>query len=330
MRSLTIIGGGPAGAAAALSAAESSHVVVYEKSHFPRHKVCGEFLSPEILPLIDRVGLAGQLLALSPSRIARVRLHLGTSTKRWSLQEPALGLSRYAFDQLLLGAAIERGVEVRRESAGSSQPGPLVVAHGRRNAAGKGNRLFGFKAHFTGACDDGVDLVFFDRVYAGVSAVENGEINVCGLAPETSLRACGFSPDDLLSESPVLRDLLGPLRRSFDWLITGPLVFRDSFDGTDAPDIYPAGDALGFVDPFTGSGILSAVLTGIMAGQAAVRGEASSAYLGTCRRALRFQYRTAGLLRRVIEAGWPLKLPGLAGLLPGRALFDWTRPRIPV
>jgi menaquinone-9 beta-reductase len=324
---VAIVGAGPAGASAALAALrESARVVLYEKSQFPRHKVCGEFLSPELPLLLDRLGVSAGFLALRPSRITRARLHFGGRTKQWVLAEPAFGLSRFAFDDLLLRTALARGAELRRENAPAGMSGPVVMAHGRRTAAEKGSRLFGFKAHFSGSCGDGVDLVFFDRVYAGVSEVEGGAVNVCGLAPESSLRACGFDPGELLARSPVLRDLVGPLSRRFDWLVTGPLVFREQFDAQPGGEVYAAGDALGFVDPFTGSGVLSAVLTGSLAGEAATRADDPAVHLARCRRALRVQYRTAGLLRAVVENGWAGRL---VGLVPGSALFRWTRPRIP-
>ena len=70
-----------------------------------------------------------------------------------------------------------------------------------------------------------------------------------------------------------------------DWLITGPLVFADSLPPLSREPAYLAGDALGFIDPFTGSGILSAVLTGKLAGAAAARRTPNNEYLRQCGRA---------------------------------------------
>lgn len=322
---IEIAGGGPAGAAAALAAlAEGSAVRVFEKSQFPRHKVCGEFLSPEILGVFDRLGVSEDFLALRPSRIHRARLHFGRRAKSWVLAEPAYGLSRSALDHLLLSIAEKRGAEVRRAAAPERSGDALrIAASGRRSAAEKGSRLFGFKAHFRGPCDDGVDLVFFNRCYAGVSAVEDGVVNICGLAPEAVLGAHGFDPDRLIAASPVLNERARGLSRTINWLITGPVVFRDAFDQPGG--VYLAGDALGFVDPFTGSGILGAVLTGRMAGLAAARGIPPAEHLRACRRALCFQYRTAGWLRRIVENDWA---GVLASLVPGKMLFELTRPRV--
>ncbi|MGA8185479.1 MAG: FAD-dependent oxidoreductase, partial [Terriglobia bacterium] len=47
---VAIIGGGPAGTAAALEARRQGlSVAVWERDRFPRDKVCGEFISPEAL-----------------------------------------------------------------------------------------------------------------------------------------------------------------------------------------------------------------------------------------------------------------------------------------
>jgi len=55
---INILGGGPAGSAAALAALrEGTQVRMVEKSKLPRHKVCGEFFSPEIGPELEKLGV---------------------------------------------------------------------------------------------------------------------------------------------------------------------------------------------------------------------------------------------------------------------------------
>jgi hypothetical protein len=323
-RSIEVIGGGPAGSSAAIAAAlEGSSVRIFEKSHFPRHKVCGEFLSPEIAPLLEHLGCWARFAACQPSRIHSVRLHLGGRVKRWTLREPAFGLSRYCFDQLLLEHARTTGAEVVR---GRAEPSglPAVVAHGRHFRAEK-PRLFAFKAHFSGPVDDVLDLIFSGDTYAGICAIEGGRTNVCGVAPEHRLAECGFAVDEFLGAEPVFAARLEPLRREMDWLITGPLLFRGELSGPPAPGIYPAGDALGFVDPFTGTGMLSAVWSGMLAGRCAAAGVPVSRYLGICRSGLVTQYRAAAAFRRA--AAWS-GAGFLARLVPGNLLYRLTRPRI--
>ena len=324
---VTIIGGGPAGCAAALAALEEgSAVTLYEKSRFPRHKVCGEFLSPEILPILESLGVERAFLAACPVRLNRAVLHLGKTEKRFRLPEPAFSLSRFAFDQLLLQEAVRHGVEVKAEVKAEVKTETMkptenatVVAHGRQTRAPKGDRLFGFKAHFRGSVEDAVEMFFFNGCYAGVSPVEGGMVNVCGLAPEQLLLAQGFQPEELFPER--LRTRLRPMERAFDWMITGPLVFHDKF--RSPAGVYFAGDALGFIDPFTGSGTLSAILTGRSAGQSAARGVDVSVYSAECRRILRRQYSVASIVRRALGAGLA---ESLGRWIPGPVLYRMTRP----
>ena len=79
MRAVQVVGGGPAGAMAAFAAMrEGAPVRIFEKSAFPRHKVCGEFLSPAILPLLRRAGCEAGFLQLRPAVLSAMRLHFGT------------------------------------------------------------------------------------------------------------------------------------------------------------------------------------------------------------------------------------------------------------
>jgi menaquinone-9 beta-reductase len=319
---VNIIGAGPAGGAAALAAlSEGAAVTLYEKSKFPRHKVCGEFLSPEILPLIESLDLGPAFFAARPARLTRAALHSGRHQKHFRFPEPACSLSRFAFDHLLLQESLRRGAAVRMQTKQEAAIGPTVIAHGRQLPAPKGGRLFGFKAHFRGPVDDAVEMFFFRGGYAGVSPVEDGSVNVCGLAPEELLRAHDFHPEPLFSEA--LRARLHSLEQSFDWLMTGPLVFHHKFETQS--DVYLAGDAMGFVDPFTGSGILSALLTGKLAGRAAARGTAVADYNAECRRILRRQYGVTSMLRRALGAEFAMNL---ARWIPGPLLYRLTRPAV--
>ncbi len=321
---LTVIGGGPSGCAAALAVlAEGAPVTVFEKSRAPRHKVCGEFLSPEILPILDSLDLTAAFFAARPVRLTHAVLHLGRTAKQFRLPEPAYSLSRLRLDQLMLEAASLRGAQVRTERLRpETTTQPTVLAYGRQVPARRGKRLFGFKAHFRGATDESVEMYFFLGGYVGISPVEDGLVNVCGLAPEDLLTACEFQPERLFPDR--LRARLQTLDRTFEWLMTGPLVYRDQFpSGSTA---YAAGDALGFIDPFTGSGILSALLTGRSAGQAAVRGESVEAHNGRCRRILQRQYTVASVLRGFLATGLA---EALAQWIPGTLLYRLTRPAHP-
>jgi flavin-dependent dehydrogenase len=303
---------------------EGAAVRISEKSAFPRHKVCGEFLSPAILPLLRRAGCGAAFLALRPAVLRSMRLHFGARVIRHPLPESAYGLSRYELDRLLLEHAASVGAEVVREHwSAAAQEDTVILAAGRKAIAPAGDRLFGFKAHFSGPVNDGVELYFFQNCYAGVSSIENGVTNVCGLAPERTLRSFGFHPSDLLERYTPLSERLRPLSRTMDWLVTGPLVFSERLGQPAGQAIYRAGDSLGFIDPFTGSGILNAMLTGELAGVAAARGASAVSYLRDCRRLLRRVFLVSSAFRAIIASG---QAGLLASLLPGRFLFHATRP----
>jgi 2-polyprenyl-6-methoxyphenol hydroxylase-like FAD-dependent oxidoreductase len=336
MTAVEVVGGGPAGSAAAISALlNGAQVRIVEKSRLPRHKVCGEFLSPEVAGLLERLGCLDGLLALHPARIRRLVLHFGNREKRSKLVETGFGLSRFALDGFLFAEAVASGaipvretwVAARERRTGQTPEAretKLILAAGRKSVAPRGERLFGFKAHFTGPVDDSVELFFFDGCYVGVSPVEQGMTNICGLAPESVLRACGFQPDELVLRCRALGSRLRPLSRNMPWMTVGPLVYSRTIEGApESESIYRAGDALGFTDPFTGSGMLSAILTGSLAGQAAARDIPASIYLRDCRRALKTSLRISALFRAVLASGCA---PLIAAPIPGRWLVRWTRP----
>jgi hypothetical protein len=83
------------------------------------------------------------------------------------------------------------------------------------------------------------------------------------------------------------------------------------------PRVYRLLSLRGFIDPFTGSGILNAMLTGELAGLAA------ASYLRDCRRLLRRVFLVSSAFRAIIASG---QAGLLASLVPRRFLFHATRP----
>ena len=330
--SVRIVGGGPAGSAAAIAAlSETRSVHIFEKSCFPRHKVCGEFLSPEIAPLLESLGIWQQFLRLRPAHIKGMILHFGARASQSQLPEDAFGLSRYEFDRLLFEKAIAAGATTARQRVepvsfaapdSSNSSNCEVLAIGRKSIAAAGQRLFGFKAHFEGPVNDAVELFFFRGCYVGVSAIENGITNICGIAPEQVLRACEFHIDDLLTGWPPLACRVRPLSRMSGWLTVGPLVFGGQWQHFTGRDMYPAGDALGFIDPFTGLGLVTAVATGRMAGLAASTRRSVEEHLSNCRRAVRKPFYLAAVFRAILGARLG---QSLGPLIPGHYLFRMTR-----
>src|SRR5947208_2639225 len=102
-----IIGGGPAGCSAAITLAQNGwRIGLIEAKHYPHHKVCGEFLSPECGILLERLGLTSAIHAHCPISIDAVCITAPDGTS-WEarLPAPALGISRYAFDAMMADRA---------------------------------------------------------------------------------------------------------------------------------------------------------------------------------------------------------------------------------
>lgn len=324
---IQIIGAGPAGSAAAIAAlSEGAGVHILDRCRTARHKVCGEFIPAEAVCLLDQLGVRPEFIRQKPARIRRCALHFGSHVKRWTFPEPAFSLSRLELDRLLLERALSLGARLTRGVAfQSSQLSPgsrMVLAHGRQGAAPKPGRLFGFKAHFAGPSEDTVEMRFSQSGYVGISPIENGFTNVCGIAPENVLRRYEFQMDEFLRAVPALADRLRPLARRTAWLMTGPLLFSTSrLPQPPANRVYPAGDALAFIDPFTGSGILTALLTGRLAGVAAARETPSEEYIRTCQKILGRPLAFARLFRELLK----MRLAPLALVTPGSWLYWLTR-----
>jgi menaquinone-9 beta-reductase len=112
-----IIGGGPAGSSAAISLAVSGlRVLLLEEKHLPRHKLCGEFITPESFPTLRRLKVMERMLAAGAQKIERLTLSAPTGravqitiAEMSSESSWAMSLSRARFDQILFDRAREAG-----------------------------------------------------------------------------------------------------------------------------------------------------------------------------------------------------------------------------
>ncbi len=114
---IVVAGGGPAGATIArLLAGLGFHVVVYEKRAFPRHQI-GESLTPQVLPLLDFLGVRARVEAAGFLRMVGHTVCWGSDQPRTSYyssdhSRQGLQVWRAEFDALLLDHARAGGAAV--------------------------------------------------------------------------------------------------------------------------------------------------------------------------------------------------------------------------
>ena len=292
-----VIGGGLAGCSTALQLARDGHkVLLAEQATYPRHKLCGEFLSPEAQSSFRQLGVLDSVHEAGASPIHQTLLTApnGALTKH-SLPGTALGLSRYHLDRLLFRHACAAGVEGRPGTRVTRVEGSIdegfgvtvgadtiearlvLGAYGRRGRLDRAlNRPFltetspyvAFKAHYAGASahelQGTIELHSAPGGYCGLSPVEGERINICWIGQTDALKAAGGTPSDMLTqtlrENPVLDDRLQGLTRvsdRFEAVSQVPLMPKSRF----ANDVCMIGDAAGMIAPLCGDGMAMALRT---------------------------------------------------------------------
>lgn len=184
-RTVEIIGGGLAGLVLGLGLrTRGIPVTLHEAGTYPRHRVCGEFLTG-----LDAgaLGIDGLEDIFRPALRARtVAWHeAGRKPLRHTLPETALCLSRHRLDDALASAFIRAGGELRTGSRPQPSPQPgRVLACGRR--PDPASPWIGLKQHFHRLpLADDLELHLGSGAYVGLTRVESGAVNVCGLFPRT-------------------------------------------------------------------------------------------------------------------------------------------------
>jgi flavin-dependent dehydrogenase len=291
MYDLIVIGGGPAGASAAITAARNGgQVLLLERGRFPRHKVCGEFVSSESLGLLAKLldSQDGRLLH-EAVRIPESRVFIDGRVLRATVQPAAASIARLDLDKALWDSAEGCGVDARQQVAvqdvGGSGPFLVHTSEGQFearaviNASGRwsnftptnghaGKKWIGLKGHFAeSGSSASVDLYFFPGGYCGVQPVALSK-DFSGMR----VNACAMVRADVASALPEVLRLHPALReRSAQWQpLSDPVSVAPLLFGKPAPlrdGVLMAGDAAGFVDPFVGDGISLALRSGALAAE---------------------------------------------------------------
>lgn len=328
-----IVGGGPAGAAAACLLARAGRpVLLLERDAGPRHKICGEFVSVEARAAL--AGLGVDIARLGAAPIDAVRLIHGRDTARSRLPFRGFGLSRKAMDEAVLrkaqelGATVMRGIAVRSVAAagdglaieasgfGRVDADALFLATGkhelrgaRRETARESDGLIGFKMHFSllpaqrAELEGHVEIVLHEGGYAGLQMVEAGTANLCLLVRRERFARAGGRWAAFLAglrrECPHLdRRLEGAVA-----LLEKPLSIARSPYGfvhrpgaADPPGLFRLGDQVGVIQPFAGDGMAIALHSARLAAETHLAGQPAMTFHRNIRRNIGGRIRLASLL----------------------------------
>jgi 2-polyprenyl-6-methoxyphenol hydroxylase-like FAD-dependent oxidoreductase len=257
---IEIVGGGLSGLALGLALRRKGvPLTLFESGDYPRHRVCGEFISGLSEDTANSLGLNEFLTDARPHRT--VTYHLRDRALRpFSLPSPALGISRHTLDARLARALVAEGGHLRTNTWADDAESPAgrVFAGGRRR---KGPFWVGLKVHLrnlTIATDFEVHLG--ERCYIGLSRVETGAVNACGIFAPQEHTERGF---DLLLAYLRTAGLAGLAER-----LRAADPDPESFCATAATlgdrriavsDRICIGDACASIPPFTGNGLAMAL-----------------------------------------------------------------------
>jgi menaquinone-9 beta-reductase len=334
---VAVIGGGLAGSAAAMLLAREGHsVLLFEAHRYPRHKMCGEFLSPETIALFEHLGVWDEVRAQEPARITAARITApGGQQLDVPLPAAALGLSRFCLDALMLkraraaGATVQEGCPVSEVQGGlgsgfrvvsperSVQARVVLGAWGKRSRVDRsmGRDFFAkrapfiaLKAHFEGPePEERTELHGFNGGYCGLNRVEGDAVNVCLLATAEAWERSGKDIKTfwqmIQRENPALEAQLNDARRVSEDVVISNISFARK--AAVERDVLMLGDSAELISPLAGNGQAMAMAAAILAAPLAsefLRGHRSAASLrSSYARAWSRRFRERLLLGRGLQ-----------------------------
>jgi 2-polyprenyl-6-methoxyphenol hydroxylase-like FAD-dependent oxidoreductase len=298
-RPVTIIGGGLSGLTLGIGLRQRDvPVTIHESGDYPRHRVCGEFISGRGQLVLDRLGLLADFKSAG-AIYARTAMFISGAAKSPSreLATPALCLSRYKMDALLAAKFQELGGHLRVRSRWNRDtdtlkrehqtfggdantlkrkhqtPGDegVVSATGRRLQPAENEiRWFGVKVHVTGASPVNLEADLEMHVspdgYVGVNRINDGQINVCGLFRARPEKQRAESKVDWLlgqHDSPLRERLNNAQFDTQSFCSVAGIQLKPRRASTH--DECSVGDALTMTPPVTGNGMSMAFESAEMA-----------------------------------------------------------------
>ena len=302
---LIVAGAGPAGSACAITAARGgASVLLLEKDKLPRHKVCGEFVSPESLHLLESLlGEKYNSFGEKP-QIGAGRVFLGRKTVSLPISPPARSISRFELDQELIQAARRAGVDVKEQTtvrnvqqtsgnthvnvetvlSGVPKDAPRILGWSKTsdkpfsaravvNSTGRWSQLTQ-PAAVKGPKWIGLKAHFRESNPSPTVDLYFFDGGYCGVQPvgKDAVNACAMvrsdaahSLEEVFSRQPELRQRSRGWEPLFPTITTSPLYFRSP--QPELNNMLMAGDAAAFIDPFAGDGISLALHSGTVAAE---------------------------------------------------------------
>lgn len=293
---IVIVGGGLAGLCNAIHLSKSTYkVLLIEKNTYPKHKVCGEYISNEVLPYLHTLGFSP--FKHGATRIERFELTThNNKTLQAHLPLGGFGLSRYTMDAALLKIALAHNTQhlqdtvvqvnyknnafkLKTKSGRIFNSKIVIGAYGKRsNLDVSLNRAFikkpspylGVKLHVKGVFPkDLVALHNFEGGYCGVSKVENDSINLCYI---TNYKAFKKYKNIKQFEEAVLfkNTALQQMFKKSEALFETPISISQIAFSTKKPveqHIIMSGDTAGMIHPLCGNGMSMAIRSAQLASQ---------------------------------------------------------------
>ncbi|MDI9880304.1 NAD(P)/FAD-dependent oxidoreductase [Flectobacillus longus] len=287
---IAIVGGGLAGLCAAIHLQKAGkQVILFEKKHYPFHRVCGEYVSNETKSYLTKIGL--NLENLDIQKISKFQF---TAPSGKSLDYPldlgGFGLSRYTFDNELYKIALNCGVhcetgtevedivyEENQFKIQLSHSNQIIYAKYVLGAYGKRAKLdqylqrpflqarspyVGVKYHIRyNYPKDLISLHNFENGYCGISAIEDGKFCLCYLTSRENLRKYKNVSEmerNILWKNPHLKKIF----LEAEFLYDKPEVINEiSFSPKKQIEnhIIMIGDTAGLITPLCGNGMAMAI-----------------------------------------------------------------------